>query len=73
MVSKAVKTHIKKFKHQWFNSYQIQYCLPNNNILLITLDKFDLNLILVNVNKPKPYRYVKQNIKPIQVPKSTFM
>lgn len=65
MVSKAVKTHIKKFKHQWFSSYQIQYYLPNNTILLVTLDKFDLNLILVNVNKLKPYWYAKQNTKPI--------
>ncbi len=62
MVSKVVKTHIKKFKHQQFSSYQIQYYLPNNIILLVTLDKFDMNLILVNVNKLKPYWYVKQSI-----------
>jgi hypothetical protein len=73
MVSKAIKTHINEFKHQQFSSYQIQYCLPDKLILLVTLDEFDLNLILINVNKLKPYRYVKQSTKPIQVPKSTFM
>jgi hypothetical protein len=55
MVSKAVKLDINEFKHQQFSSYQIQYCLPNKFILLVTLDEFDLNLILINVNKLKPY------------------
>jgi hypothetical protein len=38
---------------------KMQYCLPNNTILLLTIDKFDLNLILVNINKYKPYRFTK--------------
>jgi len=25
----------------------------------MTIDKFDLNLVLVNINKLKPYRFVK--------------
>jgi hypothetical protein len=39
----------------------MQYCLPNNTILLLTIDKFDLSLILVNINKLKPYRFVEDN------------
>jgi hypothetical protein len=27
----------------------------------MTIDKFDLNLILVNINKLKPYQFVKDN------------
>ncbi len=36
-----------------FGPYQIQYCLPNNTILLIIIDKFDPNPMLVNINKLK--------------------
>jgi hypothetical protein len=37
----------------------VQYCLPNNIILLITIDKLDPNLLLVNINKLKPYKVVE--------------
>jgi hypothetical protein len=41
----------------------IQYCLPNNIILFFTIDKFDSNPILVNINKLKPYiRFINDNI-----------
>jgi hypothetical protein len=33
--------------------------LPNNIVLLVTIDKFDPNPILVNINKLKPYRFFK--------------
>ncbi len=32
--------------------------LPNNIILLINIDKFEPNPILVNINKLKPYWYL---------------
>ncbi len=35
----------------------MQFCLPNNIVLLVIVDKFDPNLILVNVNKLKPYQF----------------
>jgi predicted P-loop ATPase len=35
----------------------IQYCLPNNITLLVTINKFDPNPILVNINKLKPYQF----------------
>jgi hypothetical protein len=31
--------------------------LPNNTTLFVTIDKFDLNLVLVNINKLKPYKF----------------
>jgi hypothetical protein len=49
-----MKTHQPKFQKRWFGSYKIQYCLLNNIILLVTLDKFDPNPIywstLTNIN-----------------------
>ncbi len=35
--------------------------VSNNTILLMTIDKFDLNSILVNINKLEPYRFVKDH------------
>jgi len=51
---KGKKEHTKKFKKWWFGLYKIQYCLPNNTILLINIDKFEPNPILVNINKLNP-------------------
>jgi hypothetical protein len=33
--------------------------LPNNTILFVTIDKFDPNLVLVNINKLKPYMFIE--------------
>jgi hypothetical protein len=57
---KVVFKHAPKFQRQWFGPYHIQYYLFNNTILLVTIDKFDLNLVLVNINKLKPYRFIKE-------------
>jgi hypothetical protein len=46
-------------KH-WFGPYQIQCHLFNNTTLFITLYMFDLNPIVVNVNKLKLNRFVEQ-------------
>ncbi len=35
----------------------------NNIVLLVTIEKFDANLVLVNVNKLKPYRYMEFEIQ----------
>jgi hypothetical protein len=45
---KGKKEHIEKFKKQWFGSYKIEYYLPNSTILLVNIDKFEPNPILVN-------------------------
>ncbi len=31
----------------------------NNIVLLVTIEKFETNHVLVNVNKPKPYKYME--------------
>jgi hypothetical protein len=33
--------------------------LPNNIILFVPIDKFDPNLVLVNINKLKPYMFIE--------------
>jgi hypothetical protein len=52
---KEKKTHIGRFKKRWFGPFRVQYCLPNNIVLLVFVNNFEPNLILVNVNKLKPY------------------
>jgi hypothetical protein len=37
--------------------------LPNNNVLLVTIKKFDTNSMLVNVNKLKPYKYMESEVQ----------
>jgi hypothetical protein len=47
-----------KFKKRWFGPFRVQYCLPNNLILLVSINYFEPNPILVNINKLKRYKYV---------------
>jgi hypothetical protein len=54
-----------KFKKRWFGPFRVQYYLPNNNIILVFVNNFEPNPILVNVNKLKPYTYVDQTLKRI--------
>ncbi len=37
--------------------------LPNNNVLLVTTKKFETNLVLVIVNKLKPYKYMESKVQ----------
>ncbi len=55
---KGKKEHIGKFKKRWFCSYKIQYFLPKSIVLFINIDKFELNPILVSINKLKPYQHL---------------
>ncbi len=36
--------------------------LATNTMLLVTIEKFETNLVLVNVNKLKPYKYMEFEI-----------
>jgi hypothetical protein len=36
--------------------------LPNNTVLLVTIEKFETNLVLVNMNKLKPYKYMESKV-----------
>jgi hypothetical protein len=47
--------------------YKIQYFLPNNIVLIINIDKFEPNPILVNINKFKPYRYLGKAFRRLEV------
>jgi hypothetical protein len=49
-----------------FGPFKVQYCLPNNIVILISINNFEPNLILVNINKLKPYTYVDKTLKGIQ-------
>ncbi len=74
MFPRAIETHNPKFQKQWFGPHKMQYCLPNNIILLLTINKFDLNLILININKYKPYRFAKDNkFQPVLTKPSDFL
>ncbi len=62
MVTKVVvKAHSPKFQNRWFGPYRIQYYLPNNIILLMIIDKFGLNPILININKLKPHQFIEDS------------
>jgi hypothetical protein len=37
-------------------------CVANNIVLLVTIEKFEINLVLVNVNKLKPYKYMESKV-----------
>jgi hypothetical protein len=54
---KGQKEHVGKFKNRWFGPYRIQYCLPNNTALLVTVAHFELDPIIININKLKPYQF----------------
>jgi hypothetical protein len=60
---RANKSHLGKFTRKWFGLYKVQYVLPNNTILLVTIEKFETNPIVVNVNKLKPYKYMEFEIQ----------
>jgi hypothetical protein len=37
--------------------------LLNNIVLLVTIEKFEANPVLVNVNKLKPYKYMESKVQ----------
>jgi len=60
---KRNKSHLGKFNRKWFGPYKVQYVLPNNILLLVTIENFDTNLVLVNVNKLKSYKYMEFEVQ----------
>ncbi len=36
--------------------------LPNNTMLLVTIEKFETKPMLVNVNKLKPFKYMESEV-----------
>jgi hypothetical protein len=55
---KEKNIYLGKFKKRWFGPFRVQYCLPNNIVIFFSINNFEPNLVLVNVNKLKPYTYV---------------
>ncbi len=39
------KTHLGKFKKRWFGPFRVQYCLPNNIVLFVSINNFEPNPI----------------------------
>ncbi len=60
--SKGNKSHLGKFTRKWFGLYKVQYVLSNDIMLLVTIEKFETNPMLVNVNKLKPYKYMESKV-----------
>jgi hypothetical protein len=52
------QNHLGKFKKRWFGPLRAQYCLPSNIILPNSINNFEPNPILVDVNMLKSYTYV---------------
>jgi hypothetical protein len=42
---KGNKSRFEKFSRKWFGPYRMQYVLPNNVVLIVTLINFELNLV----------------------------
>jgi hypothetical protein len=57
---KGENTHLGKFLKRWFGPFRVLYCLPNNTVLLVSINNFEPNPVLVNVNKLKPYIYIME-------------
>jgi hypothetical protein len=60
---KGNKSYLEKFTRKWFKPYIMQYVLPNNIVLLVIIKKFETNLVLINVNKLKPYKYMESKVQ----------
>ncbi len=54
------KRTILNFKNNGLDHIKSNFLL-NNIVLLMTIDKFDPNPILVNINKLKPYKFVEDD------------
>jgi hypothetical protein len=59
---KGNKSHLRKFIRKWFRSYKVHYVMPNNIVLLMIIEKFETNHVLVNVNKLKPYKCMESKV-----------
>ncbi len=44
-------------------AYRVQYVLPDNIVLLVTIEKFETNPVLVNVKGFKPYKYMESKVQ----------
>ena len=59
---KGANVHTGKLRNKWFGPYRVQYLLPNNTVLLVTVDNFDPDPVIVNINKLKTYRCAEEGL-----------
>jgi hypothetical protein len=59
------KTTFRQIQEKMVWSIQGIILFTNNNVILVSINNFEPNPILVNVNKLKPYTYVDQTLKGI--------
>ena len=59
---KGANIHAGKLRNKWFGPYRVQYLLPNNTVLLVTVDKFDPDPVIVNINKLKTYQCPEEGL-----------
>ena len=59
---KGTNVHVGKLHNKWFGPYRVQYLRSNNTVLLVTVDKFDLDPVIVNINKLKTYRCPEEGL-----------
>ena len=59
---KGANVHTGRLQNKWFGPYQVQYLLPNNTVLLVTMEKFDPDPVIVNINKLKTYRCPEEGL-----------
>ena len=58
----GANVHVGKLCNKWFGPYRVQFLLLNNIVLLVTVDKFDPDLVIVNINKLKTYRCPEEGL-----------
>ena len=59
---KGANVHVEKLRNKWFGPYRVQYLLPNNTVLLVTVEKFDPDPVIVNINKLKICRCPEEGL-----------
>ena len=59
---KGANVHVGILRNKWFGPCRVQYLLPNNTVLLVTVDKFDPDLVIVNLNKLKTYQCPEEGL-----------
>jgi hypothetical protein len=67
VVSKGKKNTTRKVLKIVVRPFKIQFVLFHNNVLLVILDKFDPNPILVIINKLKPYIFLGSGPRGLEV------
>ena len=60
--SQGTNVHAGKLRNKWFGPYRVQYLLSNNTILLVTVDKFDPDPVIININKLKTFQCLEEGL-----------